>query len=62
MSDLPAGPFARLAELLGKIEPGKDPINLSVGDPSGSVPAFVTEALAKSAASFGNYPAITGTR
>ena len=61
MSDLPAGPFARLAELLGNTPPGKDPINLSVGDPSGSVPAFVTEALAKSAGSFGKYPPITGS-
>src|ERR1700733_7492571 len=61
MSDLPAGPFARLAELLGNTPPGKEPINLSVGDPSGSVPAFVTEALAKNAGSFGKYPPITGS-
>jgi N-succinyldiaminopimelate aminotransferase len=61
MSHLPPGPFARLAELLGGIEPGKAPINLSVGDPSGSVPAFVTEALAKNAGSFGKYPPITGS-
>ena len=61
MSDLPAGPFARLAELLGNIEPGKDPINLSVGDPSGNVPTFVTETLAKNAGSFGKYPPITGS-
>ena len=40
MSDLPTGPFARLAALLGDMPPGKDPINLSVGDPSGSVPDF----------------------
>jgi N-succinyldiaminopimelate aminotransferase len=61
MSSLPAGPFARLAELLGDIKPGKEPINLSVGDPSGSVPAFVTETLAKTAGSFGKYPPITGS-
>ncbi|HXR94616.1 MAG TPA: aminotransferase class I/II-fold pyridoxal phosphate-dependent enzyme [Rhizomicrobium sp.] len=61
MSNLPAGPFARLAELLGDIKPGKDPINLSVGDPSGSVPAFVTETLAKAGDSFGKYPSITGS-
>ena len=30
--------------------------------PAARCPAFITEALAKSAASFGNYPAITGTR
>lgn len=61
MSELPLGPFARLTELLGDIKPGKPPINLSIGDPSGTVPQFVTDALTKAAASFGNYPAITGT-
>ncbi len=61
MSQLPPGPFARLTELLGDTKPGKAPINLSVGDPSGTVPGFVTDALTKAAASFGNYPAIIGT-
>ena len=61
MSQLPPGPFARLAELLGDVKPGKPPINLSIGDPSGTVPGFVTEALVSAAASFGNYPAIIGT-
>src|ERR1700761_2135510 len=61
MSQLPQGPFARLAELLGDSKPGKSPINLSIGDPSGTVPAFITEALANASASFGNYPAIVGT-
>ena len=61
MSQLPAGPFARLAELLGDTTPGKDAINLSVGDPSGKVPAFVIETLAKTSAAFGKYPPITGS-
>jgi N-succinyldiaminopimelate aminotransferase len=61
LAALPPGPFARLATLLADVKPGKDPISLSVGDPSGAVPDFVTEVLAKSAASFGNYPAIAGT-
>jgi len=61
MAALPAGPFVRLAALLGDIKPDKEPISLAVGDPSGAVPAFVTEALAKAAASFGHYPAIIGT-
>ena len=61
MTQLPQGPFARLATLLGDEKPGKPPINLSIGDPSGTVPPFITEALTKSAASFGNYPAIPGT-
>ena len=58
---LPPGPFVQLAALLGQIKPGKDPISLSIGDPSGQVPDFVTEALARSTASFGNYPTIAGT-
>src|ERR1700744_1407249 len=61
MSQLPQGPFARLAGLLGDTKPGKSPINRSIGDPSGTVPGFITEALANAAASFGNYPAIIGT-
>ena len=61
LAALPPGPFAQLATLLGDIKPGKAPISLSIGDPSGQVPGFVTEALVKAAASFGNYPAINGT-
>ncbi|HKU54857.1 MAG TPA: aminotransferase class I/II-fold pyridoxal phosphate-dependent enzyme [Rhizomicrobium sp.] len=61
MSNLPPGPFARLATLLGDTKPGKEPISLAVGDPSGTVPDFVKDALAKGAAGFGNYPAIIGT-
>ncbi len=61
MAALPEGPFARLAALLKDVKPGKEPISLAVGDPSGAVPAFVTEAVAKAAAGFGHYPAIIGT-
>ncbi len=61
LSNLPPGPFARLTTLLGDARPGKEPISLAIGDPSGTVPDFIKQALAASAASFGNYPAITGT-
>ena len=61
MAALPPGPFARLAALLGDHKPGKDPISLSIGDPSGAVPEFVQAALARNAAGFGHYPSITGT-
>ncbi|HJS45793.1 MAG TPA: aminotransferase class I/II-fold pyridoxal phosphate-dependent enzyme [Rhizomicrobium sp.] len=61
LAALPPGPFARLATLLGDTKPGKEPISLAVGDPSGTVPDFVKEALAKGAAGFGRYPAIIGT-
>jgi len=61
LAALPPGPFARLATLLSDVKPGKEPISLAVGDPHGAVPNFVKEAIAASAGSFGNYPAITGT-
>jgi aspartate/methionine/tyrosine aminotransferase len=62
LAALPPGPFARLATLLGDVKPGKEPISLAIGDPHGAVPDFVKKAIADSAASFGNYPAITGTQ
>ena len=61
LAAMPPGPFAQLATLLGDTKPGKEPISLSLGDPSGQVPAFVTEALTKAAAAFGTYPAINAT-
>ena len=61
LSALPDGPFARLAALLKDAQPGKEPISLALGDPSGTVPEFAKEALAREAARFGNYPAIAGT-
>src|SRR5438132_682995 len=56
----PAAKFPPVRSLLQR-KPGKDPISLAVGDPSGQVPEFVKQALAQGAASFGKYPAITGT-
>jgi aspartate/methionine/tyrosine aminotransferase len=58
---LPPGPFAQLATLLGATKPGKEPISLSIGDPTGQVPPFITEVLSRAAAGFGTYPAINGT-
>lgn len=50
-----------LATLLDPVKPGMAPIALSVGDPRGAVPDFVTEALQRHAAEFGEYPPINGT-
>jgi aspartate/methionine/tyrosine aminotransferase len=61
LSELPPSSFARLASLLDPHKPGKPPLSLSVGDPQGTPPAFVLEAIAKNAASFGQYPPINGT-
>lgn len=54
-------PFVRLAELLANDHPGKPPINLSVGEPQHSVPAFVGPVIAAHIAEFGRYPAGKGT-
>src|SRR3569833_702037 len=54
-------PFVRLADLIAGIEPGKPPINLSVGEPQHTVPAFVAPVLAANIADFGRYPPNKGT-
>jgi N-succinyldiaminopimelate aminotransferase len=61
LADLPPGSFARLATLLDPVEPGAAIVNLSVGDPRGEVPPFVSEAVARHAYQFGEYPPINGT-
>jgi N-succinyldiaminopimelate aminotransferase len=53
-------PFVRLTELITGIAPGKPPINLSVGEPQHSVPAFVGPVLAAHIEDFGRYPANKG--
>ena len=58
---LPPGSFAQLATLLDQIPPGGEIINLSVGDPRGQVPEFVTETLQRYAYQFGEYPPVNGT-
>jgi aspartate/methionine/tyrosine aminotransferase len=50
----------RLTELIAGIEPGKPPINLSVGEPQHPVPSFVGPTLAAHVADFGRYPANKG--
>jgi aspartate/methionine/tyrosine aminotransferase len=49
-----------LTELIAGIEPGKPPINLSVGEPQHPVPPFVGPTLAAHVADFGRYPANKG--
>jgi N-succinyldiaminopimelate aminotransferase len=53
-------PFVRLTELIAGIEPGKPPINLSVGEPQHPIPAFVGPTLAAHLADFGRYSANKG--
>src|SRR2546429_5623618 len=54
-------PFVRLAELLAEVKPGKNPINLAVGEPQHPIPAFVGPVIAAHLAEFGRYPAGKGT-
>ena len=54
-------PFVRLNELIADIEPGKPPINLSVGEPQHPIPAFVGPELTAHFNEFGRYPANKGT-
>src|SRR5690348_3008331 len=54
-------PFVRLADLIAGIQPGKPPINLSVGEPQHAVPDFVAPVLAANIADFGRYPPNKGT-
>jgi N-succinyldiaminopimelate aminotransferase len=54
-------PFVRLTDLIAGIEPGKPPINLSVGEPQHAIPSFVGPVLAAHLDEFGRYPANKGT-
>jgi N-succinyldiaminopimelate aminotransferase len=49
-------PFVRLTELIADIQPGKPPINLSVGEPQHAIPPFVGPILAAHVNEFGRYP------
>ena len=56
-----ASPFQRLADLLAPFQPGRAPINMTVGEPRHPVPGFVAPVLARETDGFGRYPAIKGT-
>ncbi|MEX1147894.1 MAG: aminotransferase class I/II-fold pyridoxal phosphate-dependent enzyme, partial [Sphingomonadales bacterium] len=58
---LPDYPFPRLRSLLAGVEPGQDPIDLTIGEPRHGAPAFVTEILARDPALYERYPPIAGT-
>ncbi|MEL6299223.1 MAG: aminotransferase class I/II-fold pyridoxal phosphate-dependent enzyme [Pseudomonadota bacterium] len=55
-------PFTRLRRLLGDVRPGHEqPIEMTVGEPHETVPAFVADQMAEAAATLTNYPAIRGS-
>ncbi len=53
-------PFVRLSDLIAGIEPGKPPINLSVGEPQHPIPDFIGRVIADHVTQFGRYPANKG--
>ena len=59
-SNLPAYAWPRLRALLDPVEPGGEPVNLTIGEPRHAFPDFVATTIAEHAASFGNYPANDG--
>ncbi len=59
--DVIASPFARLRTLLNGIEPGKEPVDMTIGEPKHGVPDFVEPVLAEHNGLFGKYPPIRGT-
>lgn len=64
LADLPRlihSPFARLRELLTGIEPGRPPIDMTIGEPRHGVPALLGPALAEGIAAYGKYPPVQGT-
>jgi len=54
-------PFVRLSELLAGIEPGRSPINLTVGEPQHPIPPFVGPVMAANLRGFGRYPHTKGS-
>ncbi|RQP06119.1 MAG: aminotransferase class I/II-fold pyridoxal phosphate-dependent enzyme [Paracoccus sp. BP8] len=60
-SNLPDYAFPRLRKLLAGIEPGGDPLILTIGEPRHALPDFVGPVMAESIADFGRYPANEGT-
>ncbi|MEM9425445.1 MAG: aminotransferase class I/II-fold pyridoxal phosphate-dependent enzyme [Pseudomonadota bacterium] len=60
-SDLPAYAWPRLRALLDPVEPGGEPVNLTIGEPRHAFPDFVAEIIAAHVAEFGKYPANDGT-
>jgi aspartate/methionine/tyrosine aminotransferase len=56
-----ANPFERLAALIEGIEPGDDPLVMTIGEPRHPFPGFVGEVLADNLAGFSRYPNTRGT-
>ena len=55
-ANLPVATWPRLRGLLDAVQPGGDPINMTIGDPQHSMPPFLADAMAAQIAGFGGYP------
>ncbi len=60
-SNLPAYAWPRLRALLDPVQPGGEPINLTIGEPRHDFPDFVASTIAEHAAEFGKYPVNNGS-
>ncbi len=60
-ANLPVATWPRLRGLLDAVQPGGDPINMTIGDPQHPMPAFLPDAIAKEIAGFGGYPSNDGS-
>lgn len=54
-------PFSRLRRLLDGVPPGERPIDLTLGEPRETMPAFVAEKITEAEALFAKYPPIRGS-
>ena len=60
-ANLPVATWPRLRGLLDAVQPGGDPINMTIGDPQHPMPSFLADAMAQQIAGFGGYPSNDGS-
>ncbi len=59
--DLGDSPFERLNRLIAGVEPGRDPIMMSLGEPQHPYPDWVGEVLYEHRGAYGAYPPLRGS-
>jgi aspartate/methionine/tyrosine aminotransferase len=60
-SNLPPYAFPRLRSLLAGLEPGAEPVDMTIGSPQHPFPHWITEIIAEHSDGFGGYPPNDGT-
>lgn len=60
-ASLPPYAFPRLRALLDPVEPGGNPVQLTIGEPKHRFPGWVTDVIVENAAGFNSYPQNEGT-